>query len=68
MFNVLNMFFCSEQVDGFPFFERECDIKCWTSEHYTYIGVTGISMLSYMTLTIFISPKYQELPADLNLL
>ena len=65
---LLDIFICSEQANGFVFFDIDCNTECWDNSHIAYCIMTSVALVQIIPLGIYLRVKFQEIPPDLNIL
>jgi hypothetical protein len=68
---LLSVFICYETSGddlGDSFLEKDCYENCWQDEHLLYAIFTGLALVLYEPLSVYMRPLWQELQHDLNII
>ena len=64
---LFDAFVCDHQAQKKPFVSRDCYMTCWETDHIPYIILSGLALILYVPVSVFLRPLWQQAKTGLNL-
>ena len=64
----MDVFICTEEASGIPFFDIDCNTDCWDSIHIAHCAFASFALIQVIPVGMYFRVKFQEIPPDLNIL